>query len=387
MPDRPEHRMSAAANDAAVRHHRDGVVVQAADGRIRSFNPSALSVLSMSADQLTGKTSLDPSWAAITSDHQPFPGEQHPAMVALRTGEGVTGVVMGVHTPQGELRWLRVDSYPFEADDGRHVATWFADITEQRTADEALHLAIETLQRAMLPHAPTVPHGVLFAHDYRAASGDHVVGGDFLDIFEIGRGRFGFFVGDVCGHGYEAMAVTALARHTLRTAMLHDLGPAESLVWLHDAILASREQTFCTAVCGVGAVTDTGISITLANAGHPPPLLFRVGCAAEVIKESGQLVGVAEMSPQPAVSTIHLYPGDQLLAFTDGLLDSSRPRRTHAQLAAGLQRFDHPAETLRVLLDEVHQSEGKVSDDTAVLIVGAPAVRLQNAPESTVDFV
>jgi phosphoserine phosphatase RsbU/P len=244
--------MSDLANRSAVWHHRDGVVVQDATGRIQSFNPSAVRVLSMSPDQLTGRSSLDPAWAAVTADHKPLNGDDHPAMVALRIQKPVNGVVMGVHTPQRELRWLRVDAYPFDGPDGPLVLTWFSDITAQRKADLALHTAISTLQRAMLPHAPTVPEGVVFAHDYRAASGEHTVGGDFLDIFEIGPKTFGFFVGDVCGHDYQAMAVTALARHTLRTAMMHDIGPAESLLWLHDAILASEEQTFCTAICGDG---------------------------------------------------------------------------------------------------------------------------------------
>src|SRR5215472_6663409 len=86
----------------------EGIAVQDLTGKVVAFNASALRILGLTADQLLGRTSLDPSWAAVHADGSPFPGEQHPAMVTLRTAEPVLGVLMGVRLPGGGTRWISV---------------------------------------------------------------------------------------------------------------------------------------------------------------------------------------------------------------------------------------------------------------------------------------
>ena len=114
-----------------------GVVVQFA-GEIVSANPAAARTLGLSLDEILGRTSVDPRWRSVREDGSPFPGEEHPAMIALRTGERVRAI-MGVHTPVGELRWIDVDSQPLLEHDTRVLATatLFTDITAQREADAA----------------------------------------------------------------------------------------------------------------------------------------------------------------------------------------------------------------------------------------------------------
>ena len=114
-----------------------GVVVQFA-GEIVSANPAAARTLGLSLDELLGRTSVDPRWRSVREDGSPFPGEEHPAMVTLRTGERVRAI-MGVHTPAGELRWIDVDCQPLIEHDARVLATatLFTDITAQREADAA----------------------------------------------------------------------------------------------------------------------------------------------------------------------------------------------------------------------------------------------------------
>ena len=90
----------------------EGVVVHAADGTITDRNPAAERMLGLSRDQLAGRTSIDPRWAAIHEDGAPFPGETHPAMVTLRTGVAQRGVVMGVRIPDGSDRWIAVSTEP-----------------------------------------------------------------------------------------------------------------------------------------------------------------------------------------------------------------------------------------------------------------------------------
>ena len=116
----------------------EGVVYQDAKGVVVSANPAAERILGLTLDQLTGRTSVDPRWQAIHEDGTPFPGDQHPAMVALRTGQPVTGVVMGVFNPQrGQRRWLRISAIPLfhpgETQPYQVFAT-FNDFTERFAA-------------------------------------------------------------------------------------------------------------------------------------------------------------------------------------------------------------------------------------------------------------
>ncbi|MGC9525782.1 MAG: sensor domain-containing diguanylate cyclase [Limnospira sp.] len=89
----------------------------------------------MTEAQMNGRTSVDPRWRAIREDDTDFPGEEHPAMVTLRTGEPQTDVIMGVHKPDGSLVWISINSQPlFDAEKNSPyaVVTSFTDITEKR---------------------------------------------------------------------------------------------------------------------------------------------------------------------------------------------------------------------------------------------------------------
>ena len=129
-----------------------GVVYQNADGSIISANSAAENILSLSLDQMQGKTSLDPRWKAVDTDGNDFTGDTHPAMVALRTGESVLGVLMGVHIPDQEnYRWISIDAVPqfIDGEDKPYqVFTTFSDVTKQRESEVALLKAKEDADKA-----------------------------------------------------------------------------------------------------------------------------------------------------------------------------------------------------------------------------------------------
>jgi sigma-B regulation protein RsbU (phosphoserine phosphatase) len=181
-----------------------------------------------------------------------------------------------------------------------------------------------TLQRSLLPPTlPTVP-GLDVAAAYRAASVDEV-GGDFYDLFPLSGGRWGLFLGDVCGKGAQAAALTSLARYTLRAAAVNDTDPATVLRTLNTVLLQDDRGgllRFCTVLFGI--LTDEGshFSLVLASGGHPPALLLRADGTAEALHTPrGQLIGVL---PDPLITTtaVRLAPGDTVLLYTDGLTEA-----------------------------------------------------------------
>jgi PAS domain S-box-containing protein len=119
-----------------------GIVYQDATGAITAANRAAERILGLSLAQMQGRTSIDPRWRAVRADGADFPGEEHPAMVALRTGECVHGVTMGVQSPAAdEQRWIRIDATPLfsrDATSADGVYATFLDITELRRAEDAL---------------------------------------------------------------------------------------------------------------------------------------------------------------------------------------------------------------------------------------------------------
>lgn len=146
--DRVDVPQEAATTEIEARYQsvvaamQEGVVVQSRDGSIQSCNGAAESILGLTADQMRGVRSIDPRWRSVREDGSPFPGDQHPAMVVLRTGKPCVGVVMGVHKPDGSLAWIRINAQPIRLapDVPPHaVVATFLDITEERRLMNAIH--------------------------------------------------------------------------------------------------------------------------------------------------------------------------------------------------------------------------------------------------------
>ena len=116
----------------------EGVVLHLSGGEIAACNPAAERILGLTRDQIAGKSSVDPAWRAVHEDGSPFPGDTHPAMVTLRTGERRRGVLMGVHRPDGSLRWISVNSEPVLDADGTvaGAVAAFAAVTDVRAKEE-----------------------------------------------------------------------------------------------------------------------------------------------------------------------------------------------------------------------------------------------------------
>lgn len=116
----------------------EGVVMHANSGEIVACNPAAERILGLTRDQLLGRTPIDPRWQSVGEDGTAIPGEMHPAMETLRTGEPATNVRMGVRLPAGALRWISVNVRPLRNADGEApygVFSTFRDVTDTYAAE------------------------------------------------------------------------------------------------------------------------------------------------------------------------------------------------------------------------------------------------------------
>ena len=138
-------------------HMTDGVVYQDSSGQITDANPAALEMLGLTLEQIQGRTSLDPRWHAIHPDGSDFPGETHPAIIALREGKTVDNVPMGVFNPAtNSYRWILISANPIfiEGEDKpNQVFASFKDITKQILAEKRLKQ--ETKLHEILVHVST----------------------------------------------------------------------------------------------------------------------------------------------------------------------------------------------------------------------------------------
>jgi len=143
-------RESEARYHSVVAALSEGIVLHDKDGSIVAANESALRILSLSMDQMLGRTPVDPLWRAVHEDASPFPGETHPAAVTLRTGKSQTDVVMGVHTPDGRLTWLSINARPiFQPGESlpSSVVVSFVDISERKRAETELRRLNDELEQ------------------------------------------------------------------------------------------------------------------------------------------------------------------------------------------------------------------------------------------------
>jgi serine phosphatase RsbU (regulator of sigma subunit)/anti-sigma regulatory factor (Ser/Thr protein kinase) len=263
---------------------------------------------------------------------------------------------------------------------------------------ERQRMTSQALQRSLLPpELPEIPRAELAAA-YEAAGEANEVGGDFYDVFGVpdaagagdaegvGGSRWRFAVGDVCGTGAEAAAVTGLARHTLRilAAEGHPIG--EVVRRLNDLIIGEGSRgRLVTLLHGEITVPAAGgpLEVSLVCAGHPPPLLLRAAAGAPAgelprpAAESQLLLGV-EGGCSFGTQHVRLLPGDLLLCVTDGVTerrdDDGRLLDDHdglARLLAGCRGLSAWAVLSRIQRAVGEFGSEPPSDDMAVLVIRA----------------
>ncbi|MBT2529473.1 MULTISPECIES: SpoIIE family protein phosphatase [Streptomyces] len=236
----------------------------------------------------------------------------------------------------------------------------------------------QSLQRSLLPpelpHVPNVEVEVI----YRAAGEGNEVGGDFYDLFPIRDGAYGFAIGDVCGTGPEAAAVTGLARHALRLLAREGFGGPAVLERLNAAILDEGARSrFLTLLYGELWPQEDGSAILkVVCAGHPLPLRLRPDGTVEPAAEPQPLLGVME-DLELYEQMVTLDPGDVLLCVTDGVTERREGTRMLgddglADVLATCTGLTAGAVAARILRAVERFAAEPASDDMAILAMRVP---------------
>ena len=301
--------------------------------------------------------------------------EQHPG-----TSGGVEAgaeLAVSLKTPAGrEAGTIQLSGKPggFTASDGailRQLAQMAAAALDSVRRYEHERGIADTLQRSLLPERlPEVP-GVAVGARYRAGGADVEVGGDWYDVIPLPDGRAALVLGDVMGKGLPAAIVMGQLRTAARAYALEGHGPGAVADRLDALVQALEGDQMATMICLI--VDPTSLELRFTCAGHPPPMLVRPDGVVEILDSARSLPLGVIPEPAHAEAGARLEPGETLLLYTDGLIES----RDEA-ITLGLERLrsaaaegpsapdalcDHLLETLR--------GNGR-ADDVAVLALRAP---------------
>lgn len=303
----------------------------------------------------------------LLGDGRTVPGGHRTILAPLRGRRRVIGAAVFLRRP---------DRPAFENDDllvAAQLATHSAlGIDKAVLYGREAYIADE-LQRTMLPETLPRPTGVRLASRYLPAAETARVGGDWYDAIPLPGSRVALVVGDVMGHSMTSAAIMGQLRTTAQTLAGLDLPPQEVLHHLDEQ--AQRLGSDRMATCLYAVYDPVAHRITIANAGHPPPVLLHLGGRAEVLRvPPGAPIGVGGVDFEAV--ELDAPAGATLLLYTDGLVESRlrdvwtgiEQLRERLAATAQLTGPDHPP-PLEALCDDVLDmlGPGDRDDDIALL--------------------
>ena len=355
----------AAATSAGAAHvlGTEAVVVLLPEGEdgvvARTSTDRLVETAKVSRDQVSRLLAAVGSTRVISGDQPPFaevlpPGRPGPwALQEMHSGISVVGLIAVPEVSQTTAEDQRLLMRVAQAGS---VALGNLRVFEEE------HRTALTLQRSLLPATLPPLAGLEVAARYRASGRQVEIGGDFFDAFVTDAGERIVAIGDVQGHSLEAAIVMAELRYSLR-AYVHDGHSAgEALSRLNDMLLRSHPEMTAT-VCVLSFSTD-GSTMSVANAGHIPPLVAHEG-KASYLEPGGILLGIEGWKVVP--QDVALVPGDRVLLMTDGLVE----RRGSAIGAAMSDVEAHAVAQVSAeqLCDNLIDRWGDSEDDVCLIVL------------------
>ncbi|HZE65097.1 MAG TPA: SpoIIE family protein phosphatase [Sporichthyaceae bacterium] len=246
-----------------------------------------------------------------------------------------------------------------------------ARLYEERSA------VASALQASLLPPELPVVANCEFGARYLPTGGGNEVGGDFYDVFPLPDGGWGVAIGDVCGKGPSAAAITGVAREILRLLLRDGHSAPVALRRLNEALLTLEDRgRLCTVALGTVRVGEGGIAVRFSSAGHPPPAHVDPRGAVEFIGTNGTLLG-AIRDIDVGEDEIVLAPGESLVFYTDGVTERRGTQGMFGEDnllavlgAAGHRPAGEIAAAVETAVTRFGVDEG-LRDDLAVLVIRA----------------
>jgi PAS domain S-box-containing protein len=356
----------------------DGYLMTDAEGIIREANRAAVTLLHTPRRFLVGKPLL---LFVAKEESRAF----HSLLIQVCRAKR--------RMPEWEVRLRPRHEAPFDAaltvaavhsPEGKPVALcWLLrDVTERKQAQATQrHLTtllehereiVRALTENFLGKLPQFP-SLEVAARYEPAARAARVGGDYFDFIPLEPRRLGVVIGDVCGKGLTAAVYTAMAKYTLRAYALEETDPQQVLTRVNQTLYNEiiEEGMFVTLVYGI---LDLGAgSLTYANGGHPPPVLYDPATRrCQPLEVTGGIVGgVPRWTYQQRV--VSLVPGAVLALFTDGLTEAARGESPRDDSVSVLlqEHATAPVEAIvQALVGRAHDlAGGCLEDDLAVVVI------------------
>ncbi|HET6817267.1 MAG TPA: ATP-binding SpoIIE family protein phosphatase [Mycobacteriales bacterium] len=312
----------------------------------------------------TGATQRLPSTIPVSGQRS------HVAVIPLVSRGRTLGVlVLGRTTPLDAVAFMAT----LELGRRTAIAVDNARLHEEQVA------AANALQASLLPSGlPDVP-GLDLGARYHAAAPGLSVGGDFYDAFALPDGSVVVAIGDVCGKGAEAAAVTGTSRDVLRLLLIDGASLTEALRRLNRALNDHPSSSrFCTVALARFDTSGEAVTASVCLAGHPEPVVVHADGSTELVGEPGDLLGVLPDSALGLTeTTVTLEPGDAFVLYTDGVTERRDGRRMFGQ--AGLRQVlastaGHDAEAIAERAEEAARSfvDSELRDDLAIVVVRRP---------------
>ena len=363
---------------ALSEHSPDGLLVVSPDGRMVFMNRRFAEVWQLSAEVIASGDDNVALAAAVDVVADPvaflrrvratYADPRHPTHdeLLLRDGRVLDRYGAPLHDPAGAyLGW----------------AWYFRDVTDLRQAEREQRALASTLQASLLPPRPPSVPGMDLATRYRPADRRIDVGGDFFDVFRLGANDWGLVVGDVCGKGARAAALTAATRYTLRAAAVHNFLPSAVLEEVNTSIAAEGspddDDRFVAVAFARLELDVCGAWVTLSCAGHPRPIVVRRAGWIDVRGQMGMPVGMFDRA-EWTDDRVGLGPGDALVFCTDGITEardaSGEMFGDEALPALLVASAGQPVEVVaeRLVAAATAFSGGRVHDDIVVMVVRVP---------------
>ena len=236
--------------------------------------------------------------------------------------------------------------------------------TEHRADEE--HLLAVRLQRAIMPPTaqPVEAAGIEVAVRYRPAGPGHLVGGDWYDTLLLPSKEVLLVVGDIAGHGIDAVTGMVAARNCLRGLAVTGAGPADLLAFLNSAVCHLIDGVVGTVVCGL--YNPSKRTLRWARAGHLPPVVIHGGTATTLALPHGVLLGT-DPDARYEEFTASLALGDTVLLFTDGMVER-RDTPIDEALEAFARRAARPHPSASGLADHVLAHAASDTGDDVCLV-------------------